>query len=181
MANYTDVNAVWPDPVPVPSGPEAIAGARKLTRLALTLGPPNGIRRVPPKKFKLTSGNRYTWANAGTFMVNPDHQSLSFGGWSAMVHDIAHWAARKLYREGHGPHECFIEHTLAKHVVDSGWLDGKLKRPEKPREPVQCVRRRRVLERIAAWERKRRRAETALKKLRRQARYYEMAEQRLSA
>jgi hypothetical protein len=131
-----------------------------------------------PKAFRLTSGNRYSWTQRGVFMVNPDHRSFSFAGWGAMVHDIAHWAARRLYGEAHGSKECFIEYTLAKHVVSSGWLEGKLRRPEKEapsKRDLQEARRQRVLANLQRWEAKRRRAERAIKKLRQKAKYYEKA------
>lgn len=48
-------------------------------------------------------------------------------------------------------------------------------RPAKPKPAIREVRAARVAERIKAWEAKRKRADTALRKLRRQARYYGLA------
>jgi len=194
--NYDNVNAAWPDNAPVPSGQEALAGARKLVRLALTLGPSpkegspewyalkhdkSGTVRRRKKfrgDFKLTSGVRRTWTNGGTFYINPNNtRHRNFGGWKGIVHDISHWAGRRLYPD-YNPHDhrhAFIERTLAEHVVKNGWLDGKLKRPEKAVMPVDrvAVRAARIDARIKSWERKFARAENALKKLRRQKRYYD--------
>jgi hypothetical protein len=176
-ANYDNVNAVWPENAPSPSPQEALAAARKLVKLALTLGREGS----PPKKFtgpfKLTSGNRYSWTRRGVFYVNPNHRDGHFtNGWDGLVHDISHWAGRRLYAD-YDPHDhrhAFIERTLAEHVVKSGWLDGKLKRPEKPKPPIDrtAVRAARVDRQIATWERKAKRAEVALKKLYRQQKYY---------
>jgi hypothetical protein len=176
-ANYDNVNAVWPQDPPVPTAQEALTGARKLVRLALTLGP-DGTRLKFRGEFKLTSGRRYTWTRRGVFYVNPDQREWNVGrGWQTIVHDIAHWAGRRLY-PGAKPHDhrtAFIERKLAEHVVGSGWLEGKLKRLEKPPAPIdlKVERAKRVAARIIAWERKLKRSETALRKLRRQQRYYE--------
>src|SRR5215831_2526558 len=117
-ANYDNVNAVWPDNPAIPTGQEAIAGARKLVKLALSLGPAgtNGInyRYGRGYAFKLTSGNRYTWTRRGVFYVNPDQDDYRFRGWKGICHDIAHWAGRKLY-PGAKPHDArtaFIERKL---------------------------------------------------------------------
>lgn len=184
MANYEHVNSAWPEQVPIPSDQEALAGARRLVRLALTLGPPG----VPVRKFsggfKITSGNRRTWTKSGVFQVNPNwyHGKVaSFVGWQAIVHDVSHWAFNRMYNSrklGHHPAQhAFIERTLAEHVVQSGWLDGKLKRPgsPKPLRNLRAERAARVAARLVKWEAKRKRAENEVRKLRRKVRYYESA------
>ena len=177
--NYDNVNAVWPDECPIPSPQEALTGARKLVRLALSLGPEEnpGWRKKFDGEFKLTSGNRYTWTRRGVFYVNPARHEWNVGnGWQTIVHNIAHWAGRRLYptADPHDHRTAFIERKLAEHVVKSGWLDGKLKRERKPKPEVDRValRATRIDQRIVAWERKLKRAENALKKLRRQQKYY---------
>lgn len=62
---------------------------------------------------------------------------------------------------------------MISHVVGSGWLDGKLKRPEKPKANPADLRYRRIVDAITRWESKERRAKNALKKLQRQKAYYE--------
>lgn len=177
-ANYANVNAAWPEEVPVPTPQEALSGARRLVRLALTLGPPGKPRHRFRGSFKLTSGNRHTWTRRGVFYVNPNKSGWRFRGWEAIVHDVSHWAGRRLY-PGANPHDArvaFIERKLAEHVVSSGWLDGKLKRKpreEKPQSDPREVKLQRVLARIKSWERKQRRAQTALRKLARTRAYYQ--------
>lgn len=177
-ANYDNVNAVWADEAPLPSPQEALAGARKLVKLALTLGPtavkPHRFRG----KFKLTSGNRHTWTRGGAFYVNPAKTSFGFTGWKAIVHDIAHWAGRRLYPDAkpHDARVAFIERTLAEHVISSGWLDGKLRRPDRSKPSTGDKRQQRYLATLAAidrWQRKQRRAQTALRKLAVRRGYYE--------
>src|SRR5262245_28478364 len=163
--NYTNVNAVWPDNPAIPTPQEALTGARKLVDLALSLGPEENQvwRKRFAGEFKLTSGNRYTWTRRGVFYVNPDQNDYRFRGWKGIVHDIAHWAGRRLYplAKPHDHRTAFIERKLAEHVVRSGWLDGKLKRPVKPKAPIdrKAVRAARIEARIKAWERKLKRAE----------------------
>lgn len=181
--NYENVNAVWPDNPAIPTGQEALRGARKLVDLALALGPEQnpGWRKKFGGEFKLTSGNRYTWTRRGVFYVNPNRHEWSVGnGWQTIVHNIAHWAGRRLYplADPHDHRTAFIERKLAEHVVQSGWLDGKLRREPKPPKPkptkdeMVAAKVAGIDARIKKWEAKHKRAETALKKLRRQRRYY---------
>jgi hypothetical protein len=179
-ANYEHVNATWPDQCPVPSGDEALAGARRLVRLALTLGPPGQPVRKFAGKFQLTSGNRRCWTRRGVFYVNPDNQSFGsgFAGWKGIVHDISHWAGRRLFpkHKPHDPRHAYLERQLAELVVSDGWLDGKLKRPEKAKPTIEDVKRKRYEATKAAlerWERKEKRARTAIRKLELRKRYYE--------
>lgn len=172
--NYKNVNETWPENPPVPSPQEALAGAKRLVRLALTLGPEDGApwRKKFGGEFKLTSGRRYTYPRRGVFYVNPNQRSFCFGGWLSICHDIAHWAGQRLYptAKPHDHRTAFIERKLAEHVVKSGWLDGKLKRRPKEKPPVDKVAERaaRIDAGIKRWDSKRRRAENALRKLKRQ-------------
>ncbi len=173
-ARYGTVNGAWPDGTNEgrnvkPTPQEALSGFRRLYRVAF--GRPYRGRLV------LTSGNRATWygSQSRTIRVNPDEDG---GGWHEIVHSVSHMASRALYKENHGPRHAWIERQLIHHAVSSGWLDGKLKRPEKP--PAVTDRAtliRRKLESIAAkskrWQTKAKRAKTALAKLERQRKHYE--------
>ena len=163
---YQSVNGKWPELVPVPSPQEAMAGAKRLYRFAM--------KRPFRGKVKPTSGRRYTDIRRGVMYVNA--AGHHFGGWKDIVHDLSHYAHARLFPR-HKPHHsthAWLERTMVEHVVGSGWLDGRLKREPRPAKPVdlKAERHARVLARIKAWETKAKRAETALKKLRRQARYY---------
>lgn len=67
---------------------------------------------------------------------------------------------------------------MIREVLRRGWLEGKLRTPEKPPKPepdpktVKLVRTEQAIER---WEAKQRRAANALKKLRRRLAYYQRA------
>jgi len=169
---YEEVNDQWPDNLPVPTGQEAIAAVKRLYRFAM--------KRPFRGKFKLTSGRRYTYPRSGVYMVNP--AGHHFGGWRDLVHDVSHHCHIKLWR---GKHEDFghhdvrhrkLERDMVAYVIEHGWLDGKLRREPKPKPNPVTTRHTSVVRRIRTWESKAKRADNALRKLRRQLRYYEKVE-----
>lgn len=166
---YATVNASWPEVMPVPTGPEAITAVKRLYRFAM--GKPwKG-------KVQLTSGRRHTWPRYGIYYVNPNREGWSFSGWKDIVHAVSHYCHRRLY-PGKRPHDHrheWLEKEMINYVVSHGWLDGKLKRakPEAPKSDPKQIRYQRICNRIATWERKERRAKTALRKLVRTKTYYE--------
>ena len=168
---YQSVNGQWPEGTNEgralkPTPDEAVAAAKRLYRFA--------FKRPFRGKFKITSGRNYTWPRRGVFNVNPDQRK---GGWHELVHSMSHYATHRQFpnAKAHGPQHAFIEREMIKYVIDSGWLEGKLKSKRKPKLPAdpKAVRAARVAARIKAWEAKKRRAENALKKLQRSARYYQ--------
>jgi hypothetical protein len=167
-AKYAHVNDQWPDTIPSLDPQEALAAAKRLYRVA--------TGRAFQGKWALTSGRRYTWPRRGVYYVNPGGHH--FGGWRDLVHDISHRAHWVLHRHAkdYKPHDHrhhFLERELVAHVLKAGWLDGRLKRPAKTKPDAKRLRAARIAARLKAWEAKRKRAETALRKLRRQAAYYE--------
>src|SRR6185295_8961704 len=168
---YQTVNGSWPEgPLPKPDGDEAVRGAKRLFR--------KFTGRAYRGKWMATSGRRNTWPYRGIFYVNPDRKCDHGGGWRAIVHSMSHFV--HYFKGGSRPHDAFgrhafLEREMIAYVVESGWLEGKLKRTAKPKAPVDVkqVRYRALLAKIAKWESKQRRAVTALKKLKRQRTYYE--------
>ena len=170
MAKYQSVNGRWPegtndgrDLKPTPQ--EAVAGAKRLYRIAMG--------RPWKGPVKLTSGNRYTYPRSGVLYVNPDWRN---GGWHEIVHLISHYAAYRLHKEAHGPRHAFIERELITAVVSKGWLEGKLvrkARPPKAKPDAADARLQRLRERLVGWQRRHKRAATAIRKLEKQVRYYE--------
>lgn len=164
---YERVNSAWPAEIPVISAIEAQRAARRLWRWAMS-EPYSG-------KVKATSGNRYTWAQHGILKVN--HEK----GWKLLVHDMSHLCWSRANRGETKPHEsghAKLELAMIKEVLKRGWLSGILKTPEKPdtkTEDLKSIRHKRILDRIDGWKKKQQRAERALKKLTRQAKYYERA------
>jgi hypothetical protein len=159
---YFAVNTTWPRSTPVLTADEAVKAAKRLLRFAL--------KRT--FEVKVTSGNRHTWVRYGILYVNPEN------GWHDLVHDLSHFAHQRLH-PGERPHSrrhASLERRLVKEVLTRGWLDGRLKkavRLPKPKPDPRVVAYDRILVRIANWERKAKRAETALKKLNRQKKRFE--------
>lgn len=182
MANYAAINAAWPDPVPVPSAKEAITGTKRLIRKAFALAKTEGKSQaflgcspyMKRMRFKATSGRRYTYPRSGVWHVNPDGHH--FGGWKGIVHGISHWAIRRFWpnAEPHSAIHAWMENELTSYAI-ANFLAGQLARPEKVKAPVdrKVIRAARVAARLARWEAKRKRADTAIRKLRRQAKHYE--------
>lgn len=192
---YATVNALWPPDTNdgrdlVPTAQEAVTACRRLYRFAMG--------RPFRGKVRVTSGNRRTWIRRGVLIVNPDEgvryaqdpdpesglvtgQRYRGGGWHEIVHSMSHYCANRLYSRkvrGHSSQHAFLEKQMIEKVVSSGWLDGALKRPDRPAKPkpdVRLIRRDRVLARIKRWQARQKRAETELRKLRQRARYYEKA------
>jgi hypothetical protein len=161
---YERVNGTWPTPpsqLPKLTGQEAISAAKRLYRL--------GTGKAFVGKWEVTSGNRHSYPRWGRFWVNPEK------GWHALVHNLSHVCHRKVNptHKPHSPSHAWLERKLIEHVVTEGWLDGKLRLPEKPKADTGDVRYERVLSRIASWERKAKRAANALKKLSRTKAYYD--------
>lgn len=162
---YTRVNALWPEDVPALTGPEAIRAARKLHRFAL------GVT-IPLAAVRLTSGNRFTWKRHGILSVNPER------GWKKLVHHLSHLFDNRLHPETkpHASEHARLEMRMIKEVIKRGWLAGSLKDQPKalaPERDARAEKYARLYERVRKWEAKHKRAEVALKKLRRQCAYYE--------
>lgn len=163
---YATVNGQWPAGTNEgrdikPTGQEAIAATRRLYRKFM--GKPwHGT-------FKLTSGLRYSYPKGSVYYVNPDWRGV--GGWHEVVHFVSHVVATRLYGESHGPRHSFIEREMILHVVNSWWIDGRLRRLDRVKAPPD--RRAQIEAAIRRWNSKRKRAETALKKLNRRLKYYE--------
>jgi hypothetical protein len=81
---------------------------------------------------KVTTGNRETWVRRGVFYVNPNNRTTLQPGWHDIVHSVSHYCHRRMFprhkpHDGRGTH-AWIERTMIGHVVNLGWLEGKLKR-----------------------------------------------------
>lgn len=164
MAKYENVNGKWPVGTNegrdlIPTNQEAITGAKRLWRKA--------FGKAFKGKVQITSGRRYTWVRNHVLYVNPNQKTWKGnGGWHEIVHGISHIASQRLWKENHGPRHAFIERELIEYVVNNGFLDGKLKREIKAKPDKREIRYSNVVTRIARWETKLKRAQTALRKLR---------------
>lgn len=160
---YAKVNALWPvarDQLPPLTEQEALSAAKRLFRL--------GMGKAWTGKLKITTGNRYTWIRQGVLYVNASR------GWHHLVHDLSHLVHFRRHpgQSGHHVTHAEYEAKLIQAVVSKGWLEGGLRR-ETPVVDKKAIKHARLLARIENWERKQKRAVTALKKLYQQKRNYE--------
>jgi hypothetical protein len=104
----------------------------------------------------------------------PTRGSNHFKGWGRLIHDVSH----RIFRRRHPsfrPHDgghVTLEREIARYVVARGWLEGKLKpRIAHVKKLTADERRALLLQRTRAsldrWQMKCRRAENAIKKLKR--------------
>lgn len=164
---YQRVNDTWPSQVPALTFYEAERAARRLYRWAMG--------DAFKGKVVETTGNRYTWMRYGELRVNAEQ------GWKRMIHDLSHLFWRRANNNEFRPHDkghAKLELRMIGEVIKRGWLSGGLLEPD--RSPItEDDRLQRKLSTIALkierWEAKERRAVNALKKLRRQQKYYERA------
>ncbi len=173
---YERVNGAWPAVVPPVTDREAITAAKRLWRFGVKEAFDGAVRvkKLRGRSVELVvTGDKHLRIKRVMY-VDPRH------GWRGIVHSMSHRVHSRLHRhsatfKSHDTRHHFIEKEMVEHVVRSGWLDAKLRRPEKPKVKVDPRRAR--LERIEAkakrWEAKQKRARNALAKLARQRAYYE--------
>lgn len=158
MDEYTPVNEVWPADLPSLTRDEARRAARKLIHHF------GGRRRV-------------RWVRRCWVAASPPFNTVH-RGWRRLVHDVSHrvWTREAPKARAHGKHHATLELEMSRYVLARGWLTGTLKAAEHRRPaPTADQKLARTLAALKRWETKRRRAETAMKKLRRRVRYYERA------
>lgn len=120
-----------------------------------------------PWKIRIGTGNRRTWLASGVFTVNPEQ------GWHDINHDMGHFIERRTSGGAHTDNQLKLERNGA-HLIVRRFLETEPP-PKKAKPDMATVRSARVDAGIKRWEAKLRRATTALKKLRKQQRYYQKA------
>lgn len=127
-----------------------------------------------PYKIRIGSGNRDTWLSSGVFTVNPDQ------GWHDINHDMSHFVHRRMTGKAHAGGHMSRERDGAALIRKRFLEEGPP--PVKPKENLIEKRAASVDRRIVGWEKKLKRAKTALKKLKKQKRYYvkKLADDRLN-
>lgn len=164
---YKRVDGAWPAAIPSLTYPEAVRAARKLYRTV--------TGKKCPWVFRETSGRVGTWmGDDGRFHINPAGD-WQHPGWNGLIHSLSHYLHNKVGTDKpHSREHARLELRMVKAVVRRGWLTGTLKdRPKTPaRAPSDLAR---CVEAISRWERKAKRAATAMKKLERRRRRLERA------
>jgi len=164
---YRRVNAEWPEQVPAMSASEGVRAARRLYRFV--------TGRTWSGPVKVVSGRRDNDVRRGVLYVSPSgvrDRQTGRHAWDRLVHDLSH----RLADDGsHGGEHARLERRMVKEVVERDWLDGALKddaKPELTHEEKITEQRETRLARIdvliMGWERRAKRAATALSKLHRQ-------------
>lgn len=180
---YRLLNKLWPDKLPLMTDKQVRLAARVLYKKLTGM----------PFRGKLTIKHRgRSWMNKHRIVGN------SYQGWHDVIHDWSHDIHQSLYpnEKQHGPHQSYIERMMVEEVLAQGWLNQiepieavpvvieeapstktEIAKAEivvvKPVKDIQRERHEKVLKSLKRWEAKLRRAETAIKKLKRQAKYYE--------
>ena len=162
---YGQVNRMWPDNLPYLESDEALRAYKRLVNKfgkKETMHPTLGWR-----KRKLHPGRkkpRKCWV-----CLSGDSSSLR-RGWRRLVHDVSHriydWRFPKSNRH-HDIAQARIEQEMSQFVIDSGWLDGKLKSKSKAKptkDEKQNVKIISLEKLIKSWETKEQRAKTYIKK-----------------
>ncbi len=119
-----------------------------------------------PWKLRIGSGNRRTWMNDFVFTVNPDQ------GWHDINHDMSHFIERRGSGRAHTDNQVRLESAGARLIVRRFLRDDPYVDPKKGRDRV-AERAARVDNGIPRWESKLKRAVNALRKLKKQQRYYD--------
>jgi len=120
-----------------------------------------------PWKIRIGTGNRRTWLHRRVFTVNPEQ------GWHDINHDMSHFIERRKTGGAHtNGHLRFERHGAQ--LITRRFLETDPP-PKKEKPDMVAVRATRVEAGIKRWEAKLRRASTALKKLKKQQRYYQKA------
>jgi len=163
---YNPVSAVWAAVRPVPpiTRQEAERAARRIFKHF-------GHRKHggPSARTARFSGRaRRCW-----IATKPD-AGLS-RGWERLAHDTSH----RIFRARHPsfrPHDgghATLEREVAAWIVTQGFLSGSLRTVRAKQKPTPIDHIASIDDKIARWERKAKRAATALKKLERRRKYYE--------
>jgi len=163
---YGQVNRMWPDNLPYLESDEAL---RAYKRLLNKFGKMETYSKIREKfvKRKLHAGRkkpRRCW-----ICLSGNSNTLS-KGWRRLIHDVSHmiydWRFPKSSRD-HNIAQAKIEQEMAQYVINSGWLNGKLKSKPKAKltkDEKQIVKVNNYIKLIKSWETKEQRAKTYIKK-----------------
>jgi len=164
------VHGAWPETLTVPTGPEAVKGAKRLYKIAMG--------RPWKGPVKLTSGRNHTWIRRGVLFVNPDERRWNGrGGWPEIVHSISHYAHMRLNPSlrPHDDKQAYLERGLSEYVIKSGFMDGKLKSKAKPKPKTSVVvtRAKKAEKMLALHQKKLKREKKLVMKWQAKVRYYQ--------
>lgn len=155
---YKLVEAYLPATLPAITREEAERAAKRLFRAfgGVNLGGPNMVRPA-----RLRYAVRRCW-------ISTKPTTGHFKGWGRLIHDVSHdiHRARHPNARAHDSGHHVIERELAMYVAARDWLSGGLK-PAPGAKPSLGDKLTKIDDALKRWATKARRAETALRKLKR--------------
>ena len=198
---YGSVNRMWPEKLPILEKDEA---ERAYKRLIVKFGTKKvwdgypskwitekmKIRQIRKRGAPLGNANPRYWKTEVRkcwLSLNGDTNDLH-KGWRRLIHDVSHYVYHFRFpnnSEGHNIAQAKIEQEMAQFVIDSGWLEGKLKSKPKinpnlkyyqeylyngltpaeaERQSRKTVKINHLVKLIRSWERKETTAKTYIKK-----------------
>ncbi len=172
VGDYKASNDVWPTVIPPLSREEA---ARAFGKLARKFGKakdaaPGAHRFDMHDKARV----RTCWIATGKAgsPTNTLHK-----GWRRLAHDFSHRLHRYRYpgKRPHGSFHATVEAEIVAYILSTDWLGGTLAADTAPPVPTREARVSAEIDNLAArlkrWESKRKRAETAIIKIKRRQSY----------
>ena len=172
---YGQVNRMFPEQLPILEKDEA---ERAYKKLVAKFGTKKVWSEYSNKWItKKLSVRRWRFRGTKTWKVkvrkcwlslNGDTNTLS-KGWRRLVHDVSHYVHdfRFPNSNDHDLAQAKIEQEMAQFVIDSGWLEGKLKSKPKTKPTKDEKQNAKIInleKLIKSWETKEQRAKTYIKK-----------------
>jgi hypothetical protein len=176
---YGQVNHMFPDQLPILEKDEA---ERAYKRLIAKFGKKKvwskyfsgqwitekmkvrRIRKRGAKTWKTKVRKCWLSLNGNTNTLNK--------GWRRLIHDVSHYVYHFRFpdnSESHNIAQAKIEQEMTQFVIESGWLEGKLKSKPKDKptkDEKQTAKSKTLIRLIRSWETKESRAKTYIKKYR---------------
>lgn len=167
---YADVNGAWQS-AKLP--PITVAeGSKRFRQLVRKFG---GKKMTMPLWF-----GRRSWAS--TQPLDMASTPYRWSGLPNVVHDAGHWVHRRLHRnklKTHCAPHAALEKAMIEHVIAKGWHLPTAK-PAPKAKPTKAERIAHAEKLLKKWMTKKRRAETAIRKLNAKARRLAREEARAS-
>jgi len=172
---YGQVNRMFPNQLPILEKDEAERAYKKLVakfgtkKVWSELSNKWITYKLPVRRWRFKKTKTWkTEVRKCWLSLNGDTNTLS-KGWRRLVHDVSHYVHdfRFPNSNDHDLAQAKIEQEMAQFVINSGWLEGKLKSKPKAKptkDEKQNAKRINLEKLIKSWGTKEQRAKTYIKK-----------------